>query len=195
MTIHLTDDQIETGVAIRVFLDCLYSEWGSLFAIAKVAEDDVMAKLGELLEKYNCSPTEEMLALMIENRVTHKEFHPMDAFTLGAKLGSISLCAFAIEQGGEKTWQTSTRPRLGDNVKGISMFDLRAMSVDDFEKIPLRYSHALLRTTLTTDMKVQRGKGSMDWKKVSQEFAKLMEDDESESAHIVQANHVGLSKK
>ncbi|WWC92337.1 uncharacterized protein L201_007291 [Kwoniella dendrophila CBS 6074] len=180
--IHLEDSEIEGSVTIAHFLNLCC---GKPLTAPKNNDCKPYQLLIRCLRKYDCPG-----ALTHLEGLSYKWFHenlfcPANLFAMGHSLNSVNLATCGLSQQASWRWaerssdktdeqKARSRDRTAqcNNVVGASTIDPSGLSRKQFKDIPDDYKFALLRATSDTLIKTEPGKS--DWKKISEDFQKIM---------------------
>lgn len=150
-TLSLSDSAIESGKAVKTFLDIVYG---------RPIPIPMHGGVGHLkmIQKYDCVNARRLVLYAYESMLLKTSVTPIFVFQAAAILNSTSTCALAIRSPRLLEWtgQTTGKPTkdsvLQHHMEAQSTLDLRAMSLEMLETIPLKYSAALLRAQLIIEL-------------------------------------------
>ena len=174
----------ESNHSIRAFLDLLYG--------GDVPITETPSPALGLLKKYQCSALLNTYQLKLKTAVSRGAINPVLVFISAAELNDVEFCEHAIRhasawkskqatsassskwlKGKNKNSTTNTRKvPLNEAIPDMAPLDPTGWSLDTFEKIPLLYLAALLRSTRISGYNVKivsTGEG------VAREFTRLMQ--------------------
>jgi hypothetical protein len=175
-TLSLSDSSIESGEAVKAFLDLVYGQ------SIPIPSDGRVGHL-RMIQKYDCVNARRLVLYAYESMLLKSSVSPIFVFQAAAILNSISTCALAIRNPRPLQWAVPTPGKRTKerHMETHSTFDLRAMSFEMLETIPPKYSAALLRAQLilesnpTTTKLAGRHMTEAEVERYADEFVKLME--------------------
>jgi hypothetical protein len=177
-TLSLSDNAIESGTSVKIFLDILYGhappEPKSVQAIAAL----------RMLLKYDCTNAWRQILCAYESALLRSAGLSIYVFRVAAILDAVQTCQLAIRNIKASVWSTPTG--IAGTSQGLEVdlasqptLDIRAMSCAMMSDIPVKYSCALLRAHLLVDMKsttklTGREMTQKERDQFADEFVKLM---------------------
>lgn len=179
-TLSLSDSSIESGEAVKAFLDIVYGQ------SIPIPSDGRIGHL-RMIQKYDCVNARRLVLYAYESMLLKSSVSPIFVFQAAAILNSTSTCALAIRNPRPLQWASPTPGKptkdgvLQRHMETHSTFDLRAMSFEMLETIPPKYSAALLRAQLilesnpTTTKLAGRHMTEAEMERYAAEFVKLIE--------------------
>ncbi|WVF68197.1 hypothetical protein IAT40_002962 [Kwoniella sp. CBS 6097] len=179
--VPFTDDKIETGEIIRLFLDMCYGK-----DTENLTSDTLppFSSLVLFLAKYDCLLWIRAVREVIMRGLINSTTSPDCAFDLAVLMEDSDLAASAIRLAGAWTHVVGTkkdtdqpkkkrRPKVLRSVHGGGVSLLTAVHYDFFTRIPDDYKFALLRASREAGMTLDQKKAP--WPSVAKKFKEVME--------------------
>jgi hypothetical protein len=178
--ITFTDETMETARVIKMFLDAIYK--GSVDGVGDTHRTAKISKLIVFARKWECEAVLHMIDREIRANVTSSRRDLLDQFEMAVQMEQYELAGDCLKYRPGMKWG-NTEPgdiELGNQAKsagelqelgGVSVFDLAAMSHQSFVALDPSVAWALLRSTRLAQ-KTQNGEEFEE--NLGDEFVKLM---------------------